>query len=216
MLWFEFSGATLGALTETRVAKRQSRCKEFRRIQSCTRQSTTVNTVARTWETPRSYSTCLLHLLPSFLASTIPSLLYQNKSVPFSHLLSLHLSKGSAKRRFHPQLPPMITSSLLTSPLMMLHQDMSLYHLQHLTLSTRLSTFQISLMMSFKTSLNLDSFPLSSYFKFYFNLYAKTNCVIYIVVFLEIGSSTHLLFSILMRKKKKQCCFDWFSQQKLI
>jgi len=159
---FQFSGTTIGALTETRVAQQPSRCKEFRRIQFCTRPSTMVTTLARAWKTLRLYLTlCLLHLLPSSLALTTPFLPHPNKSAPFSHLLSLHLSKGSARRRFLPQLPPMITLSLLTSPLM-LHQGMSLYHHQHLTQSTRVWTFQMSsvillnLMMSLNPSLNLD------------------------------------------------------------
>lgn len=163
MLWFEFSGTTIGALTEIRVAQQKSRCKELRRIQSCTRPSTMVTTPARAWKTLRLYLTlCLLHLLPCSLALTALFLLHPNKSAPFSHLLSLHLSKGSARRRlFLPQLPPMITSSLLTSPLM-IHPGMSLYHHQHLTQSTRVWTFQMSsmilhnLIMSLNPSFNLD------------------------------------------------------------
>ena len=216
MLWFEFAGTTIGALTETRVAKQQSRCKEFKRIQSCTRQFTMVSTVARVWQTLRSYLIlCLPHLLPSFLASTTPSLPHQNKIVPFSHLPSLlHLWKGNARKRFLPQLPPMITSSLLTSPLMV-HQSMSLYHLQHLTQSTRLSTFLMSLMMSLNTSLNLDSFPLFFLFQALFQWsYAKTNCVIYIVLFLEIGSIVAVvepifLFSILAFRMNEKRTMFW-------
>lgn len=164
VLTFQFSGTTIDALTNlTKVAKQQNRCKEFKRNQSYTRPPTMASTLARTWQTLRSYLTlCPLHPHPSSLALTTPSQPHQSKSAPFSHLLICHHQwKGSARRRSLPQLPPIIISSLLTS-LLIAHQGiMSLYH-QHLTQSTRVWTFRmscmilLSLMMPLNPSLNLD------------------------------------------------------------
>lgn len=167
VLTFQFSGTTIGALTNlTKVAKQQNRCKEFKRNQSYSKPPTMGTILARTRQTLISYLTpCPLHPLPSSLALTTPFQPHPSKSAPFSHLPIIshhhHQWKGSARRRSLPQFPPMITSSLLTS-LLIAHQGiMSLYH-QHLTQSTRVWTFRmscmilLSLMMPLNPSLNLD------------------------------------------------------------